>query len=76
MLVRNLYLLPALVGSPIARQDMWHGSNRDEPEYLSQISPELLPHLSEDERSWISGNSKPLSSVASKTNMCQRTTRC
>lgn len=25
-LVRNLYLLPTLVGSPIARQDMWHGS--------------------------------------------------
>jgi len=53
MLVRNLYLLPALIGSPIARQDMWHASNRDEPEYLSRISPELLPQLSVDERSWI-----------------------
>lgn len=52
-LVRNLYLLPALVGSPIARQDMWHGSSWGEPEHLSQVSPEFLPQLSEDERSWI-----------------------
>ncbi len=52
-LVRNLYLLPALIGSPIARQDMWHSSNWDQPEFLSQVSPELLPKLSEDERSWI-----------------------
>ena len=35
-LVRNLYLLPALTGSPIARQDMWHSSNWDQPEYLAQ----------------------------------------
>lgn len=52
-LVRNLYLLPALVGSPIARQDIWHGSNWAEPEYLVQVSSEFLPQLSEDERSWI-----------------------
>lgn len=52
-LVRNLYLLPALTGSPIARQDMWHSSNWDQPEYLAQVSPEFLPQLSEDERSWI-----------------------
>lgn len=52
-LVRNLYLLPALAGSPISRQDMWHGSNWSEPEYLSQVSPEFLPQLSESERSWI-----------------------
>lgn len=52
-LVRNLYLLSSLIGSPIARQDMWHSSNWDEPEYLSRVSPEFLPQLSEDERSWI-----------------------
>ena len=52
-LIRNLYLLPALAGSPIARQDMWHSSNWDQPEYLAQVSPEFLPQLSEDERSWI-----------------------
>lgn len=52
-LIRNLYLLPALAGSPIARQDIWHGSNWCEPEYLSQVSSDLLPQLSEAERSWI-----------------------
>ena len=32
---------------------MWHSSNWDQPEYLSQVSPEFLPQPSEDERSWI-----------------------
>jgi len=52
-LVRNLYLLPSLIGSPIARQDMWHSSNWDEPEYLSRVAPQFVPQLSENERSWI-----------------------
>lgn len=52
-MVRNLYLLPHLVGSLAARQDMWHSSNWDEPDYISQISKEFLPQLSDDERLWV-----------------------
>lgn len=52
-MVRNLYLLPHLVGSRLARQDMWHSSNWDEPEYVSEVSKEFLPQLSDDERLWI-----------------------
>lgn len=52
-MVRNVYLLPALVGTPINREDMWHSSNWEQPEYLSQVSPEFIPQLSQDERLWI-----------------------
>jgi tetratricopeptide (TPR) repeat protein len=52
-MVRNLYLLPHLVGLALPRQDMWHSSNWDEPEYISQVSEEFLPQLSDDERHWI-----------------------
>src|SRR2546422_6510719 len=45
-MVRNLYLLPHLVGSPLARQNIWHGSNWGEPEYISDVSEEFLPQLS------------------------------
>lgn len=52
-MVRNVYLLPALLGFAVARHDMWHSSNRVQPEYVSQVSPELLPELSQQKRLWI-----------------------
>jgi hypothetical protein len=52
-MARNLYLLPHLLGSPLARQDIWHSSNWDQPEYVSEVSEEFLPQLSDDERLWI-----------------------
>lgn len=51
--IRNIYLLPALVGVPPAPHDMWHSSNREHPDYLSEVPEEFLPELSEAESSWI-----------------------
>ena len=52
-MLSNLYLLPHLVGAPLPRQDMWHSSNRDEPDYIFQVGEDLLPELSGDQRLWI-----------------------
>ena len=49
-MVRNIYLLPALLGTPTAPHDMWHSSNREQPDYISEVLPELLPELSKQER--------------------------
>ena len=52
-MVQNIYLLPALLGSPPEPHDIWHGSNWDEPGYLAGVPEDLLPQLSDGERSWI-----------------------
>ena len=52
-MVRNLYLLPHLVGSPLPRQEMWHSSNWDEPDYILDVDEEFLPQLADDERLWV-----------------------
>jgi hypothetical protein len=52
-MVQNLYLLPAVIGAPVQRYDMWHGSNWRDPDYLLHVPGELVPDLSEAERRWI-----------------------
>lgn len=52
-LVSNLYLLPALLGETVLREDMEHTSNWDVPEYVLSISLEFSPLLSDGERDWI-----------------------
>jgi tetratricopeptide (TPR) repeat protein len=52
-MARNLYLLPELVGSPLSRQDMWHSSNWEEPDYIYEVDDEFMPELTDDERRWI-----------------------
>ena len=37
----NLYLLPRLLGSPIAELDIWHGSSDAEPSYVEHIHEPL-----------------------------------
>lgn len=54
-MIRNVYLLPALLGSLVAPYDMWHSSNTGQPEYVSEVPTEFLPDLSEQERLWIKG---------------------
>ncbi len=48
----NLYLLPRLLGSPIAELDIWHGSSDAEPSYAEHIHEPYLQLWSEAERDW------------------------
>ena len=52
-MVQNVYLLPTLLGAPPVPYDMWHSSNRENPEYLAEIPAEYIPELSEEEQSWM-----------------------
>ena len=52
-MLQNVYLLPILLGSPPNSYDIWHGSNMEQPDYITQAPPDFLPQLSEEERSWI-----------------------
>ena len=52
-MLRNLYLLPILLGLRPDTYDIWHSSNMEQPDYITQTPAEFLPQLSEQERSWI-----------------------
>jgi hypothetical protein len=52
-MIRNVYLLPILLGSSPATYSLWHGSNWSQPTYAAEVPPELLPQLSTEEHSWI-----------------------
>jgi len=52
-MVQNVYLLPTLLGSSPAVHDIWHSSNREEPDYLEEIPEEFVPELADHERAWI-----------------------
>jgi hypothetical protein len=51
----NLYLLPLLLGSPIAELDIWHGSSDAEPSYVEHIHEPYLRLWTDAEREWASG---------------------
>ncbi len=36
-MLSNLYVVPHLLGEPITKLDIWHGSNWEEPDYLAVI---------------------------------------
>ncbi len=48
----NLYLLPHLLGSPIAELNIWHGSSDAEPSYAEHIHEPYLRLWSDAERDW------------------------
>jgi len=50
----NLYLLPYLLGSPIAALDIWHGTSDDEPSFVEHIHKPYLALWTEAEREWAS----------------------
>lgn len=50
-MLSNIYLLPFLYAEPLEKQDMWHFSNRDEPDYLREIE-EFLEEPTDEERVW------------------------
>lgn len=53
VMVRNLYVLPALAGLPRPEYDIWHSSNWETPEYMKEVPKDLCPPLTNEERSWI-----------------------
>lgn len=48
----NLYLVPRLLGAPIAALDIWHGSNSAEPDYIDDIPAEYFELWTPAEREW------------------------
>ena len=54
-MLSNLYLVPRLLGSPIAELDIWHGSSDAEPSYAEHIHEPYLQIWSDAEREWASG---------------------
>lgn len=51
-MLSNLYLLPHLLGAPMAKLDIWHSSNFKAPEYVASIPEPYLRLWSEEEREW------------------------
>jgi hypothetical protein len=51
----NLYLLPRLLGSPIAELDIWHGSSDAEPSYVEHIHEPYFRLWTAAERKWAVG---------------------
>ena len=54
-MLSNLYLLPHLLGSPVAELDIWHGSSDAEPSYVEYVSEAYFLLWTEAEREWASG---------------------
>jgi len=53
-MLANLYLLPHLLGSPIAEIAMWHGSSDAWPCYIEYIPEPYLKLWTDAERQWAS----------------------
>jgi hypothetical protein len=54
-MLSNLYLVPHLLGSPIAELHVWHGSSDAEPGYIECIPEAYLQIWTKEERDWASG---------------------
>ncbi len=54
-MLSNLYLVPHLLGSPIAALDIWHGSSDTEPSHAEYVPEAYLQLWTEAERDWASG---------------------
>ncbi len=54
-MLSNLYLVPHLLGSPIAELDIWHGSSDAELDYIECVPEVYLQLWTEAERAWASG---------------------
>ena len=51
-MLKNLYLLPGLLGIKQDRLDMWHSSNLFEEEYVESASPEIFELWTDEEKEW------------------------
>ena len=52
-MLRNLYLLPHLLGINQERLDTWHSSNWDEKEYAESAAPEIFELWADEEKDWV-----------------------
>lgn len=51
-MLKNLYIIPALLDEPIDRLDIWHGSNTAEPGHLDYVPPQFFNIWKPDELAW------------------------
>jgi len=51
-MLSNLYLVPHLLGSPIAELDIWHGSSDAEPSHAEYVPEAYLQLWTDAERKW------------------------
>lgn len=51
-MLSNIYMLPFLFSQPLSRQDIWHSSSYDLPEYIDEIE-DLLEAPTSEERKWL-----------------------
>lgn len=51
-MLNNVYMLPKLFGISLRKQDIWHASNREMPDYIEQIA-DFLTEPTDEERDWI-----------------------
>ena len=51
----NLYLVPHLLGLPVAELDIWHGSSDAERSYAEHIHEPYLQLWNDEEREWAQG---------------------
>jgi len=52
-MLKNLYLIPHVLGLNPERLDIWHGSNYEDIEYLSYLPPVAMKLCTEEELGWI-----------------------
>ena len=67
-MLRNLYVVPQLLGLPIAKLDIWHGSNYAEPSYVAYVPEAYFWLWNETDREWAAGlyNSPEFTSVRAR----------
>jgi len=53
-MLKNLYLIPHMLGLNPERLDIWHSSNYKDIEYLSYLPPVVMKLCTEKELDWIS----------------------
>ncbi len=52
-MLKNLYLIPHILGQGQERYDIWHGSNYEDIEYLSYLPPVVMELCTKEELDWI-----------------------
>jgi len=67
-MLRNLYLIPALIGVEQDRLDIWHGTNWEEQEYVTYASAEIFALWDQPALDWAAQtyNSPPFHEVRAR----------
>lgn len=55
LMLSNLYFIPKIIGVEVREHtDVWHASNLEWPSYFDCVIPEVLEHITAEEREWMS----------------------